>query len=306
MPKSNNKLNDRLNDISRGTEDNQDAASKSTVSDDMFRKDGQNRSEIPHGMEIIEKKKAIVKEIIFTLYSSSDAECKYSPEATVKAIRKYIENKETNKETNEETSERILYSPITASIFSLDIKSGVDINGNLETLIGYIGDNLKGEPDYTQLVNFVMRIYDHVQLAESQQKVIQDATNRSKDEIKNELQNTRQQAVSEFGQKLNEEARTSQRGYVATMGIFASIIVAIFSNLTLTKSIIDNFHEGLLTIILLSTMAGTFVIIILHMLLSAVGNMLDKKIEGIATGNYILAFWVVSFICILLLAKVGN
>lgn len=298
MPKSNNKLNDRLNDISRGTEDNQDAASKSTVSDDMFRKDGQNRSEIPHGMKIIEKKKAIVKEIIYTLYSSSDAELNYSPEATVKAIKEYIHNDETN--------ERILYSPITTSIFALDKISGIDINGNLQVLIEYIGSELKNDTDYNKLMDFVMRIYDHVQLAESQQKVIQDATNRSKNEIKNELQNTRQQAVSEFGQKLNDEARASQRGYVATLGIFASIIVAIFSNLTLTKSIIDNFHEGLLTIILLSTMAGTFVIIIVHMLLSAVGNMLDKKIEGIATGNYILAFWVVSFICLLLLAKVGN
>ena len=300
MPKSNNKLNDRLNDISRGTEDNQDAASKSTVSDDMFRKDGQNRSEIPHGMEIIEKKKAIVKEIICTLYSSSDAEHNYSPKATVAAIKKYIQSEKGK------TNERILYSPITTSIFALDKTSGIDINGNLQILIEYIGSKLKNDPDYAKLMNFVMRIYDHVQLAESQQKVIQDATNRSKNEIKNELQNTRQQAVSEFGQKLNDEARATQRVYVATLGIFASIIVAIFSNLTLTKSIIDNFHEGLLTIILLSTMAGTFVIIILHMLLSAVGNMLDKKIEGIATGNYILAFWVISFICILLLAKVGN
>lgn len=77
----------------------------------------------------------------------------------------------------------------------------------------------------------------------------------------------------------------SQRGYVATLGIFASIMVAIFSNLSLTKSIIDNFHDGLLSIVLLSTIAGTFVIIVLHILLAAIGNMLDKKIEGIASGH---------------------
>lgn len=294
MPKS----NDTSNEMSQSFENFKNTVSMTNLSDAYFRKDGQNLAENPNGMEIITKKRAIVREIIFTLCFSRDGKSIYSPAETVKAIKKYI--------CEEEAFGRILYSQITSSIFDLDKTSGVDINGNLEVLIDYITQNLENDTDYAKLVDFAMRLYDHVQLAQAQQKVIQDTTQKSQEEIKGELIKTRQQAIADFSQKLNDEARVSQRGYVATLGIFASIMVAIFSNLSLTKSIIDNFHDGLLSVVLLSTIAGTFVIIVLHMLLAAIGNMLDKKIEGIAAGHYVLAFWVVSFICLLVLAKIGN
>lgn len=293
MPKS----NDPSNEMSQDFEKFKNTASMPNLSDAYFRKDGHDQAENPNGMEIIAKKKAIVREIIFTLCFSRSGEATYSPVETIKSIRKYIQ---------EGSFGRILYSQVTSSIFDLDRTGGIDINGNLEVLVDYISRNLENDSDHDRLVDFVMRLYDHVQLAQAQQKVIQDTNKKSKEEIKGELIKTRQQAIYDFSQKLNDEARVSQRGYVATLGIFASIMVAIFSNLSLTKSIIDNFHDGLLSIVLLSTIAGTFVIIVLHILLAAIGNMLDKKIEGIASGHYILAFWMVSFICLLVLAKIGS
>lgn len=292
------KNSDNSNEMSQKFESYKDTASMPNLSDAYLRKDGHNQAENPNGMLIIAKKKEIVREIIFTLCFSGAGKAIYSPAATVKAIRDYI--------SKEETFGRILYSQITSSIFDLHRTRGIDINGNLEVLVDYISRNLENDSDYNKLLDFVIQLYDHVQLAQAQQKVIQDTNRKSQEEIKNELIKTRQEAICDFSQKLNDEARVSQRGYVATLGIFASIMVAIFSNLSLTKSIIDNFRDGLLSIVLLSTIAGTFVIIVLHILLAAIGNMLDKKIEGIASGHYILAFWMVSFICLLVLAKIGS
>lgn len=262
------------------------------INDDFLRKDGSNTAETPVGMELVHKRKELVNKIILTLGVKGEV---YDPEKTVKAIRAYI--------INEEELGRILYSQITMSIFESDELTKTNIDNNFQLLTDYVS-GLENKDDRKQLLDFVLRIYDHVQLAEVQQKVINDAKELAAKQVEEGVRKTKNEALQEFGNKLNEEARTSQRGYVATLGIFASIMVAIFGNLSLSRSIVAGFNNNLSSLILLGTLVGTFIIIIIHMLLTAVGNMLDKKIESLESGTYILAFWTVAFICFLVLAKI--
>lgn len=265
---------------------------KADINDDFLRKDGSDTVEIPVGMDLVHKRKELVNKIILTLGVKGEV---YDPQKTVEAIRLYI--------ISEAELGRILYSQITMSIFESDELTKANIDNNFQLLIDYVS-SLENKDDRKQLLDFVLRIYDHVQLAEVQQKVINDAKELAAKQVEEGVRKTKNEALHEFGNKLNEEARTSQRGYVATLGIFASIMVAIFGNLSLSRSIVAGFNNNLSSLILLGTLAGTFVIIIIHMLLTAVGSMLDKKIERLESGTYILVFWTVAFICFLVLAKI--
>lgn len=265
---------------------------KVKINDDFLQKDGSSVVESPAGLELVRKRKELVNKIILSLGIPGEI---YNPEATVKAIQGYF--------ANEKELVRILYSQITMSIFASDETTKSNIDNNFQLLIDYVS-RLENIGDQRKLMDFVLRIYDHVQLAEAQQKVIDDAKELAAKQIVKSVEKTKQDALIEVGQKLNDEARTSQRGYVATLGIFASIMVAIFGNLSLSRSIVAGFNNNLFSLILLSTLAGTFVIIIIHMLLAAVGSMLDKKIESLESGTYILAFWTLAFICFLVLAKI--
>lgn len=104
--------------------------------------------------------------------------------------------------------------------------------------------------------------------------------------------------MEELGRKISEESRNSQRGYVATLGIFSAIMLAAFTSLAVAKDAVPLISGNLSRFLLVFCLVGSFIIILVQMLLNAIFAISDKYEEFKQSflghiGAYLVVLWIV-------------
>lgn len=137
----------------------------------------------------------------------------------------------------------------------------------------------------------ILKLYDHIALAEFQVDQMHVAADEAKQDVikavkeKTELlqkqfddtvKDEKSKALEELGRKMSEESRNSQRGYVATLGIFSAIMLAAFTSLAVAKDAIPLISGDLSRFLLVFCLVGSFIIILVQMLLNAIFAISDK------------------------------
>ena len=256
----------------------------------LLKKDGQDKaSEGDINSAILEKQKEIQK-IIYTLSADEGI---YSPNETYESLKNLVEN----------SIGRPLYSELTKQIHNMQEDQKSHIIENLSTLISFIKKDEKND----EIWPIVFKIYDHVQLARFQEMEIQQAVEDAQANIRDMFENRekkfdekveseKDKAIVEITKKMSDESRTAQRGYVATLGIFAAIILAAFSSLSIAKNVSSDSYGALQSAILLNTILGTLVLGLIQLLLRAIFKMEDKEYGLINLGASVAILWLAAIL----------
>lgn len=286
--------------------------------------------EIPSDPELsVNSASAMIKgkeEFIQSLISALSIDQKsFKPEPLVAQI------KERMSQSN--ISDRLLYSKITESLYTCDEAVKENIDFNLRRLLEVVitesrkRDKVDGQGEHegtnkiSDIEHVILKLYDHVTLAEFQVQQIRHAVDESKRdaieafqegskkqsiEFKRQAKEEKGKALLEISQKMSEESRNSQRGYVSTLGIFSAIMLAAFSGLAVAKDATPLINGELSKFVLVYCAVGTFIIILVQMLLNAVFTISDKfglykKSLLSHIGPYLICLWLVGFVAYYLL-----
>ena len=286
--------------------------------------------EIPSDPELsVNSASAMIKgkeEFIQSLISALSIDQKsFKPEPLVAQI------KERMSQSN--ISDRLLYSKITESLYTCDEAVKENIDFNLRRLLEVVitesrkRDKVDGQGEHegtnkiSDIEHVILKLYDHVTLAEFQVQQIRHAVDESKRdaieafqegskkqsiEFKRQAKEEKGKALLEISQKMSEESRKSQRGYVSTLGIFSAIMLAAFSGLAVAKDATPLINGELSKFVLVYCAVGTFIIILVQMLLNAVFTISDKfglykKSLLSHIGPYLICLWLVGFVAYYLL-----
>lgn len=266
------------------------------------------------------------EEFIQSLISALSIDQKsFKPEPLVAQI------KERMSQSN--ISDRLLYSKITESLYTCDESVKENIDFNLRRLLEVVitesrkRDKVDGQGEHegtnkiSDIEHVILKLYDHVTLAEFQVQQIRHAVDESKRdaieafqegskkqsiEFKRQAKEEKGKALLEISQKMSEESRNSQRGYVSTLGIFSAIMLAAFSGLAVAKDATPLINGELSKFVLVYCAVGTFIIILVQMLLNAVFTISDKfglykKSLLSHIGPYLICLWLVGFVAYYLL-----
>lgn len=286
--------------------------------------------EIPSDPELaVNSASAMIKEkeeFIQSLISALSIDQKsFNPEPLVAQI------KERMSQSN--SSDRLLYSKITERLYICDESVKENIDFNLRRLLEVVitesrkRDKVNGQGEHegtnkiSDIEHVILKLYDHVMLAEFQVQQIRHAVDESKRdaieafqegskkqflEFKRQAKKEKGKALLEISQKMSEESRNSQRGYVSTLGIFSAIMLAAFSGLAVAKDATPLINGELSKFVLVYCAVGTFIIILVQMLLNAVFTISDKfglykKSLLSYIGPYLICLWLVGFVAYYLL-----
>lgn len=257
-------------------------------------------------LELIEKKKQFIRNIILLLAISPEI---YEPKTVLQALKKYIDENGDY--------QRFLYSEITIFLYSLSKDKKANIDSNLNSLIEYLSDKsvkqLYNNEQLETLKYVILKLYDHIALAEFQVDQMHVAADEAKQDVikavkeKTELlqkqfddtvKDEKSKALEELGRKMSEESRNSQRGYVATLGIFSAIMLAAFTSLAVAKDAVPLISGDLSRFLLVFCLVGSFIIILVQMLLNAIFAISDKYEEFKQSflghiGAYLVVLWIV-------------
>ena len=286
--------------------------------------------EIPSDPELsVNSASAMIKgkeEFIQSLISALSIDQKsFKPEPLVAQI------KERMSQSN--ISDRLLYSKITESLYTCDEAVKENIDFNLRRLLEVVitesrkRDKVDGQGEHegtnkiSDIEHVILKLYDHVTLAEFLVQQIRHAVDESKRdaieafqegskkqsiEFKRQAKEEKGKALLEISQKMSEESRNSQRGYVSTLGILSAIMLAAFSGLAVAKDATPLINGELSKFVLVYCAVGTFIIILVQMLLNAVFTISDKfglykKSLLSHIGPYLICLWLVGFVAYYLL-----
>lgn len=286
--------------------------------------------EIPSDPELsVNSASAMIKEkeeFIQSLISALSIDQKsFNPEPLVAQI------KERMSQSN--ISDRLLYSKITERLYTCDESVKENIDFNLRRLLEVVitesrkRDKVNGQGEHegtnkiSDIEHVILKLYDHVTLAEFQVQQIRHAVDESKRDVIEAFQEGSEKQFLEFkrqakeekgkallviSQKMSEESRNSQRGYVSTLGIFSAIMLAAFSGLAVAKDATPLINGELSKVVLVYCAVGTFIIILVQMLLNAVFAISDKfglykKSLLSHIGPYLICLWLVGFVAYYLL-----
>lgn len=254
----------------------------------------------------LEEKKELIRNIIRSLKNSPET---YNPQDAFRNLSNYIDKNDDY--------QRFLYSEITIFLYSLSDEDKANIDSNLNCLVASLDDDsIKKAYDKDKLKKLeyvILKLYDHITLAKFQVQQIQAAVDESKrhvddatkvkmkhlsDELQNIVKNEKTKALEELGRKISEESRNSQRGYVATLGIFSAIMLASFTSLAVAKDAVPLISGNLSRFLLVFCLVGSFIIILVQMLLNAIFAISDKYEEFKQSflghiGAYLVVLWIV-------------
>lgn len=259
----------------------------------LLKKDGQDEaSDGDINLNIVEKENEI-KKIISILSQDKNI---YEPHNLYKLLKTSVEN----------STGRPLYSELTKQIYNMQENQISNIMENLSGLISFI-KTTKEDKQKDEICTVVFKIYDHVQLARFQETEIKQAVEDAKANIRemfdsrekkfnDKVESEKDKAIVEITKKMSDESRTSQRGYVATLGIFAAIILAAFSSLSIAKNIFTDSYGNLQGAILLSTILGTLVLGLIQLLLNAIFKMENKEYGFMNIAISVLVLWIAAIV----------
>lgn len=167
----------------------------------------------------------------------------YKPDVTVNTISGYL--------NKSDKLDRILYSEISSYIFGLKENNRANFLTNTERFFLYTLSSTTVTNDVRKIV---IKIYDHVQLANRQ---IENADNIFKNSVK------------DAKIKWLDEVKGIEREYITILGIFASIVLAFVGGITFTTSILQNIDKvSIYRLILTIDFIGVILANVMYMLMS--------------------------------------
>lgn len=143
---------------------------------------------------------------------------------------------------------RILYSEFSNYFFGLDSEGRGMFHTNTENLLRYIDNQEVDE----QVQEFVVRIYDHCQLANAQ---IENIDHMFVDRIEEAKKN------------IEADSKKLEKEYISILGIFASVVLAFMGGSIFSTSVLQNIANASVYRIILITDFLAFVVVNLVYLL---------------------------------------
>lgn len=177
--------------------------------------------------------------------------------------------------------ERILYSEITNRIYGIDDKEVGTILSNAEKLVDYADTNMKDEEDI-RCYRMICKFWDHCNLAYNQKNLNKD----TQESLNNQFKSYMEPYISE----LEESEKEMQAQYISILGIFAAIVLAFTSGMTLSASVLNNIHHAsVYKLIIIACVVGLIFMFMMWLLMDFV-----RSIHGQTDRKYwvIIAFSV--------------
>lgn len=169
--------------------------------------------------------------------------CDFKPQKVVEIIEAYV--------NSDRKLKRILYSEISNYIFALDYSEVATFSSNVAALKDFILSN--AETLQEDVIDFVIRLYDHCQLALYQVENTQGLFDENVENVKERLQ---------------VDVKKMEREYITILGIFASIVLAFVGGLTFSNSILQYISSiSIFRLVLVIDLLGVVLITIIYLLL---------------------------------------
>lgn len=181
--------------------------------------------------------------------------------------------------------ERILYSEITNRIYGIDDKEVGTILSNAEKLVDYADTNMKDEEDI-RCYRMICKFWDHCNLAYNQKNLNKD----TQESLNNQFKSYMEPYISE----LEESEKEMQAQYISILGIFAAIVLAFTSGMTLSASVLNNIHHAsVYKLIIIACVVGLIFMFMMWLLMDFV-----RSIHGQTDRKY----WVIIAFSVTLIA----
>ncbi len=247
--------------------------------------------------EMLAHNREFISMVCNSLDMAADA---YSSAKTFKIILQYI--------VSDKRLPRILYSEISSNIFSVDEQTLSRIVQNIDqlkddVLHDYILE--KGDPQYStrkfvvyqndknnkEATEIFLKIFDHMHLVLYQIEKIKKETVDQTRELKKKYS------------VVNKKLDKSQNEYVTILGIFAAIILAVVGGLSYSREAINAVTIAtveLPRLIVITAVVGSVLVSIIHMLVSFIFGINDKKFDCWSLWECICLIILISVLALLL------
>lgn len=180
----------------------------------------------------------------------------FKPKILINVIEQYL--------NSEKGVNRILYSEISNYIFSLDYNEIATFSSNIGTLMDYALQN--GDTISEECIDFVIKLYDHCQLALYQ------------------VENTRElfdENIETVKERLQVDVHEMEKEYITILGIFASIVLAFVGGLVFSNSILRYISSvSIFRLILVIDLLGVVLITIIYLLMQFIISINDGCFFG--------------------------
>lgn len=233
----------------------------------------------PSQNEVIQNSRKMISHICKTISYSPG----YDPQKTLNAISSYI--------NNEKYLSRLLYSQISAYIFSLSEEECSNFTSNVSALLSYTMETKNCDPQMQQMI---IRIYDHSDLAIRQKNMLStDDIAISQNSIREDMLQLKKETevfgrdLHDFKQELDEtrsSVESTQRDYITIFGVFSAIIITFVGGISFTSSVLESMTSvSMFRLIFIVCLLGLILFNSIYLLISVVLKVsrirIKRKIE---------------------------
>ncbi len=233
----------------------------------------------------LEERKNLVNKIILSFQTASQD---YNGSESIKEILHFLRS--------DAYMGRIPYFDITKEFFTADEEMRGQMLTNIENLVedvcgtdgnAILKDIVPEEKEQDKCREIILKINDHIHLAYIQMfGITERAVKRSKDIFEVEIEDSKavlgkeiEKSRGVLGREMREEIQSTEKNYIAILGIFASLItVAIggFNFATKAFEAIGN-AENIHNLIGLSTIIGIVLISLSGIMINLIFTIIDKE-----------------------------
>ena len=188
---------------------------------------------------------------------------KYAPQDTISKIDVFVP-------TNDKTF-RIMYSEINSRFIQLGNDEQSKILSNVELLLQHITESNTDENSINEkIIRIAFKIYDHLQLINSQI----DCTEKT---ITPHLEEIEQKMREDF----KKDLKSVERDHVTILGIFAAIVLAFVGTFTFSTSMLSNIGQASFIKLFI---VGSLILTAFYSIMSLLINFL-REINGTKRQN---------------------
>lgn len=200
---------------------------------------------------------------------------------------------------------RIPYPIITAKIFDSDSEVYENLYITLDGLIEYSINNKRDEDD-EEIINELLRLRDHVELANAQSTVINKAKEAVVKNIKNDINdlNSKVNNANEHFSEMEEKTNEISKELIGIVAIFVGIAFVMFGGVNLINSLFANVNsKSLMPLCCLGSLFGIVIIEALYyfsMMVFKLSGLSQNSGEGGKTlaqkaERYLFIFTIITF-----------
>lgn len=151
--------------------------------------------------------------------------------------------------TSKKYLSRILYSEFSGHVFSLGEQDRGTFDTNTEALFQYVNSEVETNKE---AVDFVIKIYDHLQLAKVQ---LENVDHTLKDKIE------------EAKKSIETDSKRLEKEYISILGIFASVVLAFIGGSIFSTSVLENIsNANIFRIVFIVDFLAFFIISLIYLL----------------------------------------